>query len=159
MNKKPQFINLDFELFFNKKPLYLLKNLAEEYISILYSGENNLGEEHSHAKYNYLVSLEMNAITLTSIIKDFYKLINNLDNQAKDDWLELKSLILDIGFYVPKESKTNCIQIPKGCIEIAEKFGAHIVITTYQKHEEDWDYSHEEDQLKLQLELDLEVEN
>lgn len=157
MKKRPQFLNVDFDIF-SQVPLRHLKAHFEHVgLSILYAGENHHTAAHEFGDAPYLLSAEVNTSVLClSILEDFVAVIAGLSEAAKKDWDCKLGLVLDLGFNIPEEARTLSVDVSQDILALAQHLNASLRVTTYLVTESEWDKDHGQQQFIKQSELDSE---
>lgn len=154
-----QFLNIDFECFFNKKPDYLLDFFDQKTIAVLFCGENPSPPGSINHEFKYLLALELNSVMMDSIIDEFQIMIDSFDDEAKNEWSYLRAITFDIGYNVVSGQSPSIMRLPKKLIALANKYNAEIVVTTYSIPENEWDDNFNEAQKKTQFLLDPDIED
>lgn len=119
-------------------PQKMLKEL-ENNICILYKGDN-----HVNSDGKYMVTIEVTACDKTEneVMKELFRLIDSLSEDAKKEWDSVNSKIFDFGYNVHESIRMNNINIDSEFIRIAFQLGASIAISTYKNTDDEWDDDH-----------------
>ncbi len=154
---KPQFLNIDFDIFTSVLPKYLIRHFDRLGTSFLYSDKNHYSETHEFGGSKYLISLEVNSSSdAETILAHFTNIVQNLHGQMKDDWNNIDGIVLDFGYNILESQSPNMIVLPSNILKMASDLNAFIKITTYNMPEEQWEFKSGKIKLKAQEILDSE---